>query len=91
MTREASSTSLSAETLSRYEKSAHSISVDRDTIIRVGFREWLLAFDSEPAPVAAIITRRGHMSLQLEPMGKELVILVANLIGGVMDESDRKN
>jgi len=72
--------------LNYYEKIAYFNSGDRRFIIEKGFQEWLLAvIIGTPAKAAAA----GCLNISVPcpgPRISDLVILIANLIGGIADE-----
>jgi len=71
--------------LAYYEKNACLNLNDREFIIRRGIQEWLLAAMGDYSAVNAAVTSRKNKPIQPGRCGKDLVILIANLIGGVTD------
>jgi hypothetical protein len=86
LTDKASSPSFAADVLIYYERTARSNSDDRELIIRMGFQEWLLAAASVREEPAAAQSRRCLREPFPERRESEIVILIANLIGGAQNE-----
>jgi hypothetical protein len=81
-----------ADIMTYYEKDAYFNSNDREIIIEKGFQEWLLAFTSYHTPHSVAGLRLENIySLYPKRRGIDMVILIANLIGGVTNETNRKN
>lgn len=66
-----------------YEACAHMISNDRELIIRMGFREWLLASINDRAGPTETMSRKILFAPLLGRKEPDIVILMANLLGGV--------
>lgn len=71
-----------------YEKNARMNASDREVIIGMGFLEWLLAAINSRAGSAAAKPWRGVRAPVRERQERDIVILIANLLGGVIDEQD---
>ena len=74
-----------AEILVYYEKSACFNLKDREFIIGQGLQEWLLAVMSGFTADIATVTGRKNALVQSRQHKADIVVLIANLIGGVMD------
>jgi len=83
-TEKASSVFPAADIFTYYEKGAGFNSSDRGFIIEKGFREWLLAADIDHTPQTAAISHIGICAPHTNPRAADLVILLANLIGGAI-------
>jgi hypothetical protein len=84
MTDKASSVFPAADIWKYYESNASFNSGDRGFIVEKGLQEWLLAVViSRPAKIAAT----GCLGIHTPRTGADIVILIANLIGGAADES----
>jgi len=88
----ASSAFPATDIMTYYEKDAYFNSNDREIIIEQGFQEWLLAFTNYQTP-HSVAGRRLENIYTLYPKrcGTDIVILIANLIGGVTNGTSRKN
>lgn len=86
----ASSASPAAEVLTYYEKDAYENSTDRKIIAEKGFQEWLLAYTNQTATTARM-RRESIYALYTQHRETDIVILIANIMGGVTDGSNRKN
>ena len=72
-----------------YENSARVNASDRALIIGMGFLEWLLAtINGRAESAAAAKPRRGVCAPVRDRQETDIVILIANLIGGVIDGQD---
>jgi hypothetical protein len=85
ITNEASSASSVAEILTYYEKSACFNLNDRAFIIGQGLQEWLLAVMSGCTSDIAMVTDRRNALVQSRKHEADIVVLIANLIGGITD------
>ena len=79
----ASSPFFAADILIYYERAARANSEDRELIIRMGFQEWLLAAVKSRAESDAASIRNGVRAPFTERQQPNMIILIANLIGGV--------
>ena len=85
---EASNTFSAAQVLDYYDTSAQANPKDREFIKKRGFMEWLLAnaIYDHAADVTAGISRKNISAPNVGQQRADLVILIANLIGGIEDE-----
>lgn len=87
MTEKASSVFPAADVLVYYEESARFSSNDRELIIKEGFQEWLLAVNiNHTAGTAAAERRQNMYAPHSVRRVTDLVVLIANLIGGAAYE-----
>jgi len=88
MTEKASSIFPAADILSYYEKNAYFNVSDREFIIEKGFQEWLLAANYVQKVETAASEYRSNIYMpRSDRCFTDIVILIANLVGGAMDES----
>ena len=87
----AGTTCPSIQILLYYERNGYRNPDDRDAIIRKGLWEWLLASKKGHDTTRSEQDKKKYGTYQKQgtEKQKELVILMANLIGGDMDETDR--
>jgi len=71
--------------LTYYDKVARDSSSDRDFIIGKGFQEWLLAVTWDKTASAMAHRQREIRAPRPNRHGTDIVVLIANLIGGVID------
>ena len=88
MVEKASSPFSEADITAYYEACAYMSSNDRELIIGMGFQEWLLAAINGRVQSAAPSHRRGVRASLPEQQEIDIVILMANLIGGAIDGTD---
>jgi len=88
ITEKASSIFSAADILSYYEKNAYFNTNDRKLINEKGFQEWLLAASFIQKVETAALEYRSNIYMPFsERYFTDIVILIANLIGGAMNES----
>jgi len=76
-----------ADILTYYEKDACLNSDDRGFIITKGFQEWLLAFIFDHTVESAALKNQNSIYTPHSVRNfADIVILMANLVGGAMDE-----
>ena len=74
-----------ADILVYYENNASKNTFDRALIIRKGFLEWLLATKNEYSTAeTATARRRRSFSMHTHYQAEDIVLLIANLVGGVL-------
>ena len=88
VTEKASSPFSAADVLAYYERNARVNLSDRELIIEMGFLEWLLAKTNGRVGSTAARSRGGVRAPVPGRRETEIVILIANLIGGVIDGQD---